>query len=326
MKKKIQLTGAIFLSLFIVIGCYKEDVQAISSSKKQSTLTDLFKNIAPPKQNFTVTAGQQQVVTGEKGTKVTFFATSFKKKDGTILTSGSVKIVLQEMLTGPEMILANKTTTSDGKLLISGGQIFISAYSGLEELLVNQNAKIQVQIPNNNLGSMALYKGNVKERDSIKEDTTINWVKEKDTVAINLDSAQGGGGAAGGGLKEYFKFDFGDFGYWNCDQLYSDPNPKTELHIKTPAGFVDSNTQIYIYFVAINSVAKCEGFKLQTNEFYLNHSEAPVGMSIKIVLIAKKDGIHYLDTKSAVTSAGFTMTMNPTSSTEAATKLAIKSL
>jgi hypothetical protein len=325
MKNQIKLTAIVFAALFVMFSCEKEEFKTNTYTKKQSALTDLFKNIAPPMQSFTIIAGQQQVVVGEKGTKITFFINSFKKKDGTILTSGNVKIVLQEMLTGSEMILANKTTTSDGKLLQSGGQIYIKAYIGNEELLVNQVAKPQVDILVNNQGAMGLFKGMVKENDSIKGDTIINWEKDKDSVKIKNDSAQGGGGA-GGGLKAYYNFDFGDFGYWNCDQLYSDPNPKTELYIKTPLGFVDSNTQIYIYFNSINSVAKCEGFKISTNEFFLNHSLAPIGMNIKIVMISKKDGIHYLDIKSATTSLGFNMTMAPTISSEAAIKLAIKSL
>jgi hypothetical protein len=162
MKKKIQLTGAIFLSLFIVIGCYKEDAQTSNSSKKQSALTDLFKNIAPPLQNFTVTAGQQQEITGEKGTKITFFPNSFKKKDGTIVTSGNVKIVLQEMLSGNKMILAKKTTTSNGNLLRSGGQIFINAFLGTEELIVNEVSKPTVSIPTNSQEFMSLYSGHYK--------------------------------------------------------------------------------------------------------------------------------------------------------------------
>jgi hypothetical protein len=156
--------------------------------KKQSALSDLFKNIAPPMQNFTVTAGQQQVVVGEKGTKITFYSNSFKKKDGTILTSGNVKIVLQEMLTGSEMILANKTTTSDGKLLVSGGQIYIKAYIGSEELLVNKASKPQVDIPAKTMDNMEMFLGNTKENDSIKGDTVINWVRDTTTVRRVKDS------------------------------------------------------------------------------------------------------------------------------------------
>lgn len=323
MKKTIKLTVAIFLSLFLVIGCYKEDVQTIGTSKKQSALTGLFKDIAPPMQSFTVTAGQQQVVTGEKGTQITFFSNSFKRKDGTIVTNGNVKIVLQEMLTGNKMILAKKTTTSNGNLLRSGGQIYINAFLGTEELLVNEASKPSVAIPTNSQEFMNLYSGTIKGIDSIAGDTTINWNITKDTVDIKQDTIWGG---PGGGFGGSYNFKFGNFGYWNCDQLYNDPSPKTEMFITTPSGFVDSNTAVFIYFTSLNSVARCEGFNKSTNKFYLNHSLASVGLTCKIVLVSKKDSKFYYEMKSATVTDGFSIIMSPIESTEAAIKAAIDAL
>ena len=184
MKKKINFTVTIFLSLFIIVGCYKEDLQTISTSKKQSTLTGLLKNIAPPMQSFSVSSGQTKTIVGEKGTKVTFYSNSFKKKDGTILSSGQINIVLQEMLTGPEMILAGKTTTSNGRLLVSGGQIFIKAYLGNEELLINKSARPIVEIPTNSNDNMKLFIGNIKANDSIIGDSTNDWTLV-DTIAVD---------------------------------------------------------------------------------------------------------------------------------------------
>lgn len=150
MKKQIKLSAIIFAVSLFMYSCEKESTTTSSSnSKKQSALTDLFKNIAPSLQDFKINAGQTQTVTGQNGTKITFYSNSFKKKDGTIVTGGSVVIKLQEMLTGPEMILANKTTTSDGKLLVSGGQIFIKAYLNNEELIINKSARPMVEIPRN---------------------------------------------------------------------------------------------------------------------------------------------------------------------------------
>lgn len=325
MKKKIQLTGIIFLSLFIVIGCYKEDVQTSNSTKKQSALTDLFKNIAPPKQNFSLTAGQTKTIVGEKGTNITFYANSFKKKDGTILSSGTVSIVLQEMLTGPEMILANKTTTSNGRILISGGQIFIKAFSSGEELLVNQNAQPLVKILDNNLGGMSLFKGVTVAPDSIVGDTAINWELKKDSVIIKMDSIYSSSGVVS--LNWSYSFGFEEFGYYNCDQFYNINSAKTEMKIKVPDGFDHFNTQVYIYFKSINSVIKCEGFDKNTNTFFLNHSTAPIGLNVTIVVVGKKDNVHYLEvTPNLTITDGYMRSANPAVSSEAAIKLAIKAL
>ncbi len=316
MKKKINLTVAIFLSLFASIGCYKEDMQTNTSTKKQSALTDLFKNIAPPMQNFTVNAGQQQVVIGEKGTKITFYSNSFKKKDGTILTSGNVKIVLQEMLTGQAMILANKTTTSNGKLLQSGGQIYLNAYLNGEALDVNQLAKPKVMIPTSpNSAPMDLYIGSVKESDSVAGDTTINWdIKEKDTVGKSADSSY------------YYYYNIYSFGFSNCDVLYHYTSSKTDITVTTPSGYVDSNCNVFAYFPIINGVTSLGG-NSTTNIFKFGYDMAPEGLDVKLVLVARKNNKYYYEIKSTIVTTGMTIAMtNPIEATETQIAIAIKSM
>lgn len=319
MKKQIKLNVVIILSLFAILGCYKEDVQAISSSKKQSTLTDLFKNIGPPMQSFSIPAGQLKTIVGEKGTNITFYPNSFKKKDGTILTSGSVTVVLQEMLTGPEMLLAGKTTTSNGKILISGGQFFINATFNNAQLPINQDAKPLAKIPTSqNSTEMNLFRGNIKASDTIQGDTIINWEIVKDTVRQDLDTIY---------LDYNYSFGFESFGYFNCDRYYDSTSPRTEIKVKTPQGFDHINTQIYVYFKSINSVIKLEGFDKTNQTFFINHATAPIGLNVTIVIVSKKDNKHYLEVKPNITlTADYTTSANPAESTEAAIKAAIKAL
>lgn len=318
MKNQIKITAIIFLTLFTSIGCYKESMQTSTSAKKQSALTDLFKNIAPPMQNFTVTAGLQQLVTGEKGTKITFYSNSFKKKDGTILTSGNVKIVLQEMLTGPEMILARKTTTSNGRLLVSGGQIFIKAYLGNEELLINKSARPIVEIPTNSNDNMNLFIGNIKANDSIIGDSTNDWTLVDTIEVVRRQDTFG---------KSVFIFPLDSLTFINCDYFYNDPNPKTDVKYTLPNSFVDSNTQIMIYFPSINSVARAYKFVYSGNYFILDGGyQVPVGLQAKVIAIAKKGNEFYFEVKSITVAANLNVNMNPTVSSEAAIKLAIKGL
>ena len=318
MKKKINFTVTIFLSLFIIVGCYKEDLQTISTSKKQSTLTGLLKNIAPPMQSFSVSSGQTKTIVGEKGTKVTFYSNSFKKKDGTILSSGQINIVLQEMLTGPEMILAGKTTTSNGRLLVSGGQIFIKAYLGNEELLINKSARPIVEIPTNSNDNMKLFIGNIKANDSIIGDSTNDWTLV-DTIAVDRRQDSFG--------KSVFIFPLDSLTFINCDYFYNDPNPKTDVKFTLPNSFVDSNTQIMIYFPSINSVARAYKFVYSGNYFILDGGyQVPAGLQAKVIAVAKKGNEFYFEVKSINIVADINVNMNPTVSSEAAIKLAIKGL
>lgn len=318
MKNQIKLTAIIFAAIFFIFSCEKESSTSnpTSNSKKQSALTDLFKNIAPPMQNFTITAGQQQVVTGEKGTKITFFSNSFKKKDGTILTSGTVKIVLQEMLTGPEMILANKTTTSDGKLLESGGQIYIKAYLGSEELRINKSEKPLVEIPTINPVSMNLFRGSIKENDSMTGDTIINWSTDTTTVTRRVDSF---------GSKYGFFLD--SFTWTNCDRFMSNGGALTDVSITLPTNVIDTNTAVFIYATSINSVTRMYSYDKLTRKVNLGtYYRLPIGLQVKILIISKSGSQYSYEIKSVTITDNYNSTYVPAAITEAQLKSTIKSM
>lgn len=319
MYKQIKLAITLLALLLTFYSCEKENsTTTTSNTKKQSALNDLFKNLTPPMQNFTINAGQNQVVTGEKGTQITFYANSFKRKDGTIPTSGQVKIVLQEMLTGPEMILAAKTTTSNGKLLQSGGQIYIKAYQNGEELLVNKSAKPQINIPMEGSNPMNIFYGKTTERDSIKGDTTINWEEDKtDTVTIKRDSSS---------QYSWYNFQLDSFTYINCDYFMNSSN-LTDFKVNVPSGFVDTNTAIFIYFPTANAVTRMYSFDKTTNSFNLgDYYRLPTGFQVKLFVVVKKSNKFYYEILNATISNGLVLNSNPNEATEAQIKLAIKSL
>lgn len=316
MQNQIKIAASILLAVFAMLSCEKNSLTTNTSSQKQSAFTEFFKKIAPPMQIFTISAGQNQVVTGEKGTKIYFFYNSLKKKDGTILTSGDVKVVLQEMLTGPEMILANKTTTSNGKLLVSGGQIYIKAYQGNDELLINPAANPEVDIPANTPDNMSLFKGNLKENDFLKGDTVINWVADSTPVRRGQDS-----------FRVAFNFPLDSFRYINCDYFYNQSAPLTDIKVTIPSGFADTSVALFVYFPSINSVARAHTFNSITQSFSLGDSyKVPVGLNVKFLFVGKKGSQFYYEIKSATITNNHTTILSPAITTESAIKAAIKSM
>jgi hypothetical protein len=314
MKKIIKSLVSLSL-IWMIVSCEKEEITSTTSNKKQFDMNSFFSQVAPTRQSFTITAGQVQQIQGAKGTIVRFNANSFKRSNGQILNSGTVTIILQEMLTAPEMILANKTTTSNGQLLKSGGQILLKAYLGNEELLVNAASKPTVEIPTKTGDAMNLFYGTVKANDSLVGDTSVNWNQDTTTVNVVQDSF---------GLSYNFQID--SFNYINCDKFY-DQNPKSDVKITVPATFVDSNTAVFLYFPAINSVARVYKFDKTNNSFILDGGYAmPIGMSVKIVLVAKKGTQYYYEIKTATITSNFTTTMNPNSSDLNSIKTAISSM
>lgn len=316
MQNQIKITFSILLAVLAMLSCEKNTLTTNTSSQKQSAFTEFFKKIAPPMQVFTISAGQNQVVTGEKGTKIYFFYNSLKKIDGTILTSGDVKIVLQEMLTGPEMILANKTTTSNGKLLVSGGQIYIKAYQGNDELLINLEASPEVDIPAKTPDNMSLFTGNLRANNFLKGDTVINWVADSTPVRRGQDS-----------FGIVFNFPLDSFRYINCDYFYNQSAPLTDIKVTIPSGFADTSVLLFIYFPSINSVARANSFNSITRTFSLEDSyKVPVGLDVKFLFVGKKGPLFYYEIKSATITNNYTTTLNPGISTESAIKEAIKSM
>lgn len=316
MKKIIKSLVSLSL-IWMIVSCEKDEITSTTSNKKQFDMNSFFSQVAPTRQSFNITAGQVQQIQGAKGTIVRFNANSFKRSNGQILNSGTVTIILQEMLTAPEMILANKTTTSNGQLLKSGGQILLKAYLGNEELLVNAASKPTVEIPTKTGDAMNLFYGTVKANDSLVGDTSINWNQDTTTVNVVQDSARSG---------VYYNFQIDSFSYINCDKFY-DQNPKTDVKITVPATFVDSNTAVFVYFTAINSVARVYKFDKTNNSFILDGGYAvPIGMNVKIVLVAKKGRQYYYEIKSTTITSNFNTSMNPSSSDLNSIKTAISSM
>jgi hypothetical protein len=186
---------------------------------------------------------------------------------------------------------------------------------GNEELLVNAASKPTVEIPTKTGDAMNLFYGTVKANDSLVGDTSVNWNQDTTTVNVVQDSF---------GLSYNFQID--SFNYINCDKFY-DQNPKSDVKITVPATFVDSNTAVFLYFPAINSVAKIYKFNKTTNSFILDGGYAvPIGMNVKIVLVAKKGTQYYYEIKTATITSNFTTTMNPNSSDLNSIKTAISSM
>lgn len=317
MKKIIKSLVGLSL-IWMITSCEKDELVSTTSNKRQFDMSSFFAQTEPSRQNFSFTAGQYKQIIGTKGTRITFFANSFKRANGQIVTSGTINIVLQEMLTGPEMILANKSTTSNGGLLQSGGQILIKAYQNGEELLVNKASRPVVEIPTKSNDDMNVFYGTVKANDSLVGDTSVNWNVDTTTnVNIVNDTISN---------SNYFYFRIDSFNYINCDRFY-DQNPRSDVKITVPATFVDSNTTVYVYFPLINSVVRVYQFDITSNSFILeNGYNVPIGMNVKIVLVAKKGTQYYYEIKTATITSNFTTTMNPTTSDINSIKTAISNM
>ena len=139
--KKLLLPAIIFsfLVLTTVISCKK--TATTTPVTPVPSLNSQFTGFRYAPQTFSIPVGIDTTIFGAKGTLVRFYKNSFKSASGSIITSGSVDLLLTEILTPGDMI-NNRVTTmmATGEILQSCGQITIDAKMGGQEVYANNYA------------------------------------------------------------------------------------------------------------------------------------------------------------------------------------------
>ena len=124
--------------IVIIASCQKSYNNDNRWSETTPGLNQLFSDFRTAPQNFSISAGHDTIVYGEKGTGMHFYENSFKDAAGNIITNGTVSIQLTEMYKPGDMISNQATTTSaDGQILQSGGEINITAKMNGKEVFAN---------------------------------------------------------------------------------------------------------------------------------------------------------------------------------------------
>ncbi len=141
---------------------------------KKSPGSDPFKNTMPLRQEFDVDPNIDQVLEGKDGTVLVLPKGCFLDARGQRVST-PLKLVLMEALTLTDMLLANLTTTSNGKPLISGGMLHFEAKTlHGEALTVDKNNPVYIEIPaQKRVPGMMAYRG---IRD---ENGNMDWVNPK---------------------------------------------------------------------------------------------------------------------------------------------------
>lgn len=259
---------AIFsLMLFItIVSCKKEKTE--SNSGNLSQINSAFRANSPITQTFTVNVDQPNLISGEQGTKVFIPQDAFVDKNGQPV-SGNVTINLQEIYSPGDMVLTNKMTTSNGKLLVSGGELYFNAKQNGQNLQIADQKEVGFKIPQqSNDPQMQFFAG-------VNSATGFNWVPNS---SIDLSDCADSG-------KASYCFGLDSMINWiNCDYFYSYPGTLTDVDLQVPSGYDTSNTLIYMYVPSINSVTTVHDYSPQ--HFWIkNGYEVPVGLNVIFVAI-----------------------------------------
>lgn len=298
----LAITAALFVS-----SCGKKYDPGPNPSTvyDKSKLNELFKEFRSTPEVQCVTAGIQQTISFAKGTRLTFYPNSFKDASGAIITSGTVCLEVTEMYKPGDMIANRATTvTNDGKLLQSGGQVYIKATKDEQEVFANRYGIAYPQPAASSL-NMSLFYGNTANTDSV-----ITWV---DGSQATVSGGTASGTSADTVLIRYQFDSVTNFSYINCDQFSSYSNI-TNVFIRVPDNsFNNGNSQIFLIFPSINSVTFLGEYSSDNNVFSLRqpYYKVPVGMKINIVVMNNKDGNYFYYEQTGITVTE-NMTLNTT--------------
>ena len=214
---------------------------------------------------------------------------------------GKLEIEVLILRTKGELIAHDKPTISNGRLLISGGVVFLTAKQNGVEVKLSQNKTIKVRYKiRNTEGAMQLFEG--KNLNRLQFDwTPIN--SNRDVVTTWADSSQ---------EKKGFQLLLDRFGWINCDRFNDEPNLTNKFCVAMADSFTNRNTSVYIAFKDILSVVKLEGTPV-TKQFCIpqSYKGIPIGKQVTVVSISNLNGRSYMDVQDATISATNIIRLQP---------------
>lgn len=286
MNMKKVILSLLVLATLGMVACKKNEV--VPSPGSTSELNSFFEdNLNDAKQSFSINTSTWNTFTGENGVKISVPANSFVNANGTMVT-GTVQFELIEVLDVSSMVSLNKTTSSNGEILVSGGQIKLTATQNSNQVFLAPGMAVQVSMPTANVDpQMALFIGTENDNGDVDWASSIGDTTQQDTIIIVNDSLNGG-------WSNYYTFDLNNdsLGWINCDYFWNNNSPETDVTAQLDTTYNLSNTVCYLVFPNINSVISLSP-NYQLNDGKFTAYNIPTGQSVTFACISEINGVYY---------------------------------
>ncbi len=250
----------------------------------------IFSELAPATQYFYISTYEQSQIIGEGGTLIDIPQGAFKTTNG-LVVSGNITVELRELYTAADMILAEKPTTSGGRILASGGELYFRPTQNGRELKLVEGKSIRFKMPSDYIDSqMALFAG-AGDGDS------FDWLPVNNPVTIDSSGIAKNDSVNNPVFDtlNYYRFTLDSLFNWiNCDYFYNDPRPLTNFEICVPDAFNESNTKVFVYIPSINSVVATWYDSVDEVFTVSSGYRLPVGLAVVFVGVSyQQSQIHY---------------------------------
>ena len=244
-------------------------------------------------QQFSVDAEEFSTVKAEGGTNVYLWPNSLVDSDGNLVT-GLVDVELIEVFDKGSMLVTDVPTNGlndNGEIaqLVSGGEFYVNASQNGEDL--DNDRPYMLTTPADATGgpdsAMSLFK-----LDGADPETgAAAWVERDPEDNVDQVWVEGGAdGDKGDTANTQYGFLTGEFGWSNIDRWYSDPRPKTTIHVEVPNGWDDENCAVYLSYDGENSLARFDTYDDTTGLFSEHYGLIPIGLEVHIIFMTELDG------------------------------------
>ena len=264
-------------------------------------------------QTFTVDATTGGIVIGDQGTQITFPANGFEFIGGEPVT-GPVDIQLLEVYTRADMLKKQlptngKQTNGDISTIISGGEFFINATQGGQQLV--PAAAFELNAPTNSFDpEMTIFRAENCDRI----DCEVVWEEEEDAV-VNGGEMQNPDGT----WTSSYVAPLTGFGWTNLDRWYSYAGPKTMVLVDVPEGFDDSNSAVYVsYDGEPTALAYFDTYDSTLEVFSEHYGQMPIGQQVHFIFVSVQNGDYVYAIQAATIVDGHTEVIGTTQVTSEA--------
>jgi hypothetical protein len=307
MLKKFNFLLALGSAAALFYGCQKEFTidglpilptpdaawtsQAVSPAQHPARI--LLNAQQPASQSFSINMAAGGVANGAGGIKLRIPSDAFVKLDGSAVT-GAVDVSIKEAITFADMISYGLGTITDNSLLATGGMVQISARQGSDVLKLKTGKRIGITFPATFSPSFKAFAGSETGivENPVKWTENPLWITTPDTLQGNLVT----------------NIQIDSIGWINCDRFYNEPNP-TNIYLKLPDGYGNSNTSCFIIFKAEKVMAGLPGDAANKRFWQGSSYKVPGGKLVTLVAVSKKDNKNYFASTTVTITPDMTVTL-----------------
>ena len=205
---------------------------------------------------------------------------------GGAVATGRIHIEMTLVKQRGDMIRLDKPTTSNGRVLVSGGEIFIKIRKDNEELHLAPGKGIYIKYRDPSASTqMRLFYGDESNAER------FNWVPaDNGNGGLSVDTANSTLG--------YSLFST-QLRWINCDYFSDSSGQRVNVAASLAPDYTNANTSVYLVFKDLKSVVGMYG---DINSKRFMSPKVPVGKSVVLVSITRKGpNSYYLGHESATT-------------------------